>query len=197
MAQWRAFGHDIEENTKTARQLIREAKQSEADMVLFPECFLTSYQFPAVCGTLPPLEEVQETPEFQAWKDHAIGEDDSHLEQIRCLARDLRIGVTITAFSKGHDLPQNSAWLIGRGGEILLKYSKVHTCDFSLERFPECGRGFDVCTFDDVKIGLMICYDREYPRAPESYLEAIRRYREQEDLGKYRKPMAYWRQKMK
>lgn len=66
MVQWRACSQDIEENTKTACQLMREAKQSETDMVLFPECFLTSYQFPAVCETLPPLEEVQKNPEFQA-----------------------------------------------------------------------------------------------------------------------------------
>lgn len=280
MVQWRACSQDIEKNTKTACQLMREAKQSETDMVLFPECFLTSYQFPAVCETLPPLEAVQKNPEFQAWKACAIGEDDPHLEQIRALARDLHIGVTITAFSKGHNLLQNSAWVIGRDGEILLKYSKVHTCDFALERFLESGSGFDVCAFDDVKIGLMICYDREYPEsarelmlagaeiilvpndcgamaprlrelsvramenmvgiamanppgigmghscaydpmvwdeeggsrdnemvvADENYqglvyadfdLEAIRRYRKQEDLGKYRKPMAYWRQKMK
>lgn len=166
--------------------------------------------------------------------------------------------------------------MIGRDGSILLKYSKVHTCDFSDEQYLESGDEFPVCTFDDVRIGVMICYDREYPesarqlmlggaelilvpndcqtmgprlrelsvRAMENMvgiamanppgeqmgcscaydpmvwdeeglalenekfvaaphfeglacvdfdMEAIRQYRQREDLGKYRKPMAYQR----
>ena len=34
---------DIEQNTITAKKLIREASTNGADLVLFPECFLTVY----------------------------------------------------------------------------------------------------------------------------------------------------------
>lgn len=70
-------------------------------------------------------------------------------------------------------LPGNNAGLlqaiitmaIDRDGSIILKYSKVHTCDFDLERYLESGKEFKVCHFDGICIGVMICYDREYPES--------------------------------
>ena len=47
----------------------------------------------------------------------------------------------------------------------MIKYSKVHTCDFNWERNLECGDRFEVCQFDEVCIGVMIGYDREYPES--------------------------------
>lgn len=276
LVQYRACGQSIEENTRKACEFIRQAAEEQADMVLFTECFLTTYQFPSVCESLPPQEELLQDAAFTAWRDRAITEEDPYLEKICDLARELGIGVVITAFSRGERLPQNSAWVIGRDGNRLMKYSKVHTCDFSQERYLESGDRFPVCTFDDIRIGVMICYDREYPesarqlmlggaelilvpndcgtmgprlrelsvRAMENMvgiamanppgdqmgcscaydpmvwgedgqamenekfvadphfeglvcvdfdMEAIRQYRQREDLGKYRKPLAYGR----
>ena len=71
----------------------------------------------------------------------------------------------VTALTRGERKPRNTAFLIGRDGEILLKYDKVHTCDFSLESCLENGEAFFVCDFEGVKLGVMICYDREYPES--------------------------------
>jgi predicted amidohydrolase len=76
-------------------------------------------------------------------------------------AKELNIGIVITGYTKGINRPQNSAFVISKNGEILMKYSKVHTCDFSDERMLECGDQFKVCDFEGIKIGIMICYDRE------------------------------------
>lgn len=43
--------------------------------------------------------------------------------------------------------------------------TKVHTCDFADEACLESGSAFRVCDFDGIKIGIMICYDREYPES--------------------------------
>lgn len=48
---------------------------------------------------------------------------------------------------------------------MLLKYSKVHTCDFADESCLESGTAFEVRTFHGIRIGIMICYDREYPES--------------------------------
>ena len=48
---------------------------------------------------------------------------------------------------------------------LVMKYAKVHTCDFADEKVLESGTEFKVCDFDGVKIGIMICYDREYPES--------------------------------
>ena len=46
---------------------------------------------------------------------------------------------------------------------------KVHTCDFDMEAALTPGDDFYVCTLDtakgDVRIGAMICYDREFPES--------------------------------
>ena len=45
----------------------------------------------------------------------------------------------------------------------------MHTCDFGDERALTAGRAFHVCELDtaagDVKVGAMICYDREFPES--------------------------------
>ncbi|MDE7048487.1 MAG: carbon-nitrogen hydrolase family protein, partial [Lachnospiraceae bacterium] len=50
-----------------------------------------------------------------------------------------------------------------------LIYAKVHTCDFDVERNLTPGEGFDVATLStavgEVKVGAMICYDREFPES--------------------------------
>ena len=46
-----------------------------------------------------------------------------------------------------------------------MKYSKVHTCDFADERDVESGKEFKVCDFEGIQLGIMICYDREFPES--------------------------------
>lgn len=40
---------DVEYNSRLVERLIRDSKANGADVVLFPECFLTSYSAPNVC----------------------------------------------------------------------------------------------------------------------------------------------------
>lgn len=249
LVQYHASGQSIGENTEKACEFIRQAAAEQADMVLFTECFLTTYQFPAICETLPPLEEIRRDPSFAAWRNAAIADEDPHLAKIRALAGQLQIGVVITAFSRGRQLPRNTAWVIGRDGSILLKYSKVHTCDFSDEQYLESARqlmlggaelilvpndcqtmgprlrelsvramenmvGIAMANPPGEQMGCSCAYDpmvwdedglalenEKFVAAPhfeglacvDFDMEAIRQYRQREDLGKYRKPMAYRR----
>lgn len=163
IVQYDANEPDIAFNTDVAVGYIKEAKSNGADIVLFPECFLSAYCIPDICEELYPIEEIKDNPEFIDWCNRAVTENEEHVLKIRELAKELNVGVVITAFTKGEKYPQNSAFVIDRNGEIILKYSKVHTCDFDWERYLESGQEFKVCEFDGVKIGVMICYDREYP----------------------------------
>ncbi len=165
MVQYDANEPDIDFNTKVAMKYIKEAKESGADIVLFPECFLTAYCCPDIVEELLPLEELENDSDFIDWCNSAVTEEEEHVLQIRKLAKELQIGVVITAFTKGEKYPQNTAFIIDRNGDIILKYSKVHTCDFDWERYLESGQEFKVCEFDGVNIGVMICYDREYPES--------------------------------
>lgn len=137
---------DYNRNVNIGIDAIKEAKNLGADIVLFPECFITGYSLPIT-------------------KEKAILDNSDYVKEFCNIAKDLSIGVVITAFTKGIDKPQNSAFVIDRNGNIIMKYIKVHTCDFSDEKCLEGGKEFKVCEFDGVKIGIMICYDREYPES--------------------------------
>ena len=142
--QMRSVNQAYDENIKTIMDKMAEAKRSGADILLLPECFITGY-------------------DLTIDNDSAI--DDGDLTPLCKQARNLGIGLVATAVTIGKYNPQNSAFVIGKHGEILIKYSKVHTCDFADEKVLEPGTEFKVCSFDGVKIGIMICYDREYPES--------------------------------
>jgi predicted amidohydrolase len=64
---------------------------------------------------------------------------------------------------------RNTAVLIDRTGDVRLVYAKVHTCAFDLENVLEPGDSFPVAELvtesGPVKVGIMICYDREFPES--------------------------------
>ena len=142
--QMRSVNRAYEENTKIVIDKMIEAKNNNADILLLPECFITGYDLTI--------------NNQQALTDRDI-------QPLCDKAKELGIGLVATALTKGNNNPRNSAFVISKNGEILMKYSKVHTCDFADERALESGSEFKVCDFDGVKIGIMICYDREYPES--------------------------------
>ena len=142
--QMRSVSREYESNIKTIIKFMAEAKQEGADILLLPECFITGY-------------------DLTIDNDSAMTEVD--LSPLCEQAGKLGIGLVATALSKGEHHPQNAAFVIGKDGKILMKYAKVHTCDFADEKVLEPGTEFKVCDFDGVKIGIMICYDREYPES--------------------------------
>lgn len=144
--QMRSAVRDKAGNTKTIISKMEEAAKEGADILLIPECFLTGY--------VMPIENSE-----------ALADDDESIIEISKAAKELGVGVVVTTFTKGQNKPQNSAFVIDKNGDILMKYSKVHTCDFADEKCLESGNEFKVCDFHGIKLGIMICYDREYPES--------------------------------
>ena len=142
--QMRSVNREYESNIKTIIKYMSDAKQNGADILLLPECFITGYDLTI---------------------DNASAITENDLAPLCEKAKELRIGLVATALTKGKSNPQNSAFVISKDGKILMKYAKVHTCDFADEKVLESGTEFKVCVFDGVKIGIMICYDREYPES--------------------------------
>lgn len=165
LIQSKSDEYDIVKNVEVGIKYVKEAKANGADIVLFPEAWITSYSFPEVLDDLPDLKVIEGESNFEQWRERAISDSSVYLEAFRNIAKELSIGIVITSLTKGTKLPKNSAFLIDRSGTVVFKYDKVHTCDFSLERYIEGGDGFHVGNFDDYSIGIMICYDREYPES--------------------------------
>ena len=142
--QMRSRNREMEPNISTIIEKMKEAKSNHADLLLLPECFITGY-------------------DLTIGNESALTQED--LLPLCEKAKELQIGVVATAITQGDEKPQNAAFVIGKNGEILMKYAKVHTCDFADEKALASGDEFKVCDFGGVKLGMMICYDREYPES--------------------------------
>lgn len=160
MIQKTAVALDEEKNRLLALEYCRQAKQLGADIALFPEMWSTAYACPKSFSS----------GDIEEWRSHALPENSLYLTSLCQMAKELKMGIVATCMSEGTPLAQNTAYIIGPDGSILLKYSKVHTCDFSMEGYLEPGDGFYVCDYplpdgDSVRLGVMICYDREFPES--------------------------------
>lgn len=144
--QKRSINEQIDKNIETIIMAMEEASENHADILLLPECFITGYDLPMSY-------------------EKSIADNDIRIAKICENAKKYKIGVVLTAFTKGSKQPQNSAFVINKSGNILMKYSKVHTCDFADERDVESGKEFKVCDFEGIQLGIMICYDREFPES--------------------------------
>lgn len=130
------------------------AKKLGADIALFPEMWSSGYCIPENIGEL---------------KNLAIAEDSDFVCEFKTLAKKLEMAIGVTFLEKCEPLPKNTIMLFDRHGKLALKYSKVHTCDFGEEARLSAGDDFFVADVEtgigNVKIGSMICFDREFPES--------------------------------
>ena len=145
----------VEGNLEKGITACKEAKSQGADIALFPEMFSIGYDIYD-----PPAEE---------WTTRAIPADDDFVQSFGRLSAELDMAIGITFLEKHDPKPLNTLVLFDRYGRQAMKYSKVHTCDFSAEAALSSGDGFKVCDLDTVhgmvKVGAMICFDREFPES--------------------------------
>ena len=164
LVQKKAVPNNKNSNLELAIQYIKEASGLGADLVLFPEMWSNGYAPPFDGAFDNPTDPAFEK-ERKAWLDSAVTIDSDYVAAIQGAAAKYKVGVCATFLSKTEDKFQNTAIIIDRGGNILLNYAKVHTCDFSLEKLLKHGDAFQVCDFEGVQLGVMICYDREFPES--------------------------------
>lgn len=165
LCQLASTGPDPGANLEMARAACAEAARGGADVVVFPELWQIGY---SPC----PDEPVARS----AWQRLALGPDDPWILAMRDTARTLGLAVVVTYLERWPGSPRNSALLVDRHGEPVLCYAKVHTCDFAMEAALTPGHSFDVATLDTragpVEVGVMICYDREFPEAARELMLA-------------------------
>jgi predicted amidohydrolase len=158
LVQARSHGADPDVALREGERACREAARAGADVVLFPELWQLGY---ASCPAEPAPRA--------AWLAHATTLDGPFVSHFRELARELGVAIVITYLEDWPGGPRNTATLIDRHGEPVLTYAKVHTCDFGMEAALTPGDGFRVAELDTragtVRVGLMICYDREFPES--------------------------------
>jgi predicted amidohydrolase len=158
LLQLRSPGADPGRALAEGDRACRQAATLGADIALFPELWQIGYQW---------WDDPAEARESYSLLATDIGGD--FVRHFRDLARELEMAIVITYLRRTDGLPLNSATLFDRSGRPVLTYSKVHTCDFSIEAGLEPGSGFAIATLETgsgpVEVGIMICYDREFPES--------------------------------
>lgn len=145
----------LEGNLKKGMECCRKARENGADIALFPEMWSNGYN---ICDR--PAGE---------WREEAVSADSDFVNAFQSLAKELDMAVGITLLEKQEGAPRNSLVLFDRFGERKFVYAKVHTCDFGAEQDLTPGDDFYVTVLNtacgEVKVGAMICYDREFPES--------------------------------
>ena len=123
------------------------AKADGADILLLPELFLTGYNLGKTLA--------------RTLAGEVAG---AMLDQARQIAKDEGIALVFGYPELVGDKVANAAMFVSAEGETLLNYRKAHLYgDLDRQMFEVLGDTFPVITYRDWKIGLMICYDTEFP----------------------------------
>lgn len=123
----------------------------DTDLIVFPELSVTGYD-----GTRREFWEMAETKE-EGESIAVLGE----------LAHKYKVYITYGYAEKEADVMYNSMIMLGRNGEIVQNYRKVHP--FGDEKKWCCsGDHFCLAETDFGRLGMMICYDTSFPEAAGS-----------------------------
>ncbi|MBX9299036.1 carbon-nitrogen hydrolase family protein [Chromobacterium piscinae] len=140
------------------RQWCEAAAADGAHLLLLPEMWSTGY-----------------APERMN-AAHAWDDDERMLAEISQLAAGLGLAIGFTYLARRDGALRNRLRLYGADGSVALQYDKVHICDFTdgTETALQGGDGF-VCADvalggETVRIGAMICFDREFPESGRSLM---------------------------
>ena len=156
LLQIAAAGYDQAANLETGLAACRRAAELGSDIALFPEMWNIGYAF--------------ERDDLEHWRAQAVSREGAFVGRFAGLAEELGLAIAITFLERGPGRPRNTLTLFDRRGREALTYAKVHTCAFDR---PEAaltpGDAFAVADLDTaagpVRIGAMICFDREFPEA--------------------------------
>lgn len=147
-------GNSRNEQLEIGKRACKKAKAIGAHIALFPEMWSDGYYIPQNQTELDKL---------------SISADSEFVCEFQALASQLNMAIGITFLEKHEPKPLNSIILFDRHGKEILHYAKVHTCDFDAEKMLCPGSGFYTADLDIdgdiVKVGAMICFDREFPES--------------------------------
>jgi 5-aminopentanamidase len=147
---------DKEANAALAERLVTRCAEAGAQLIVLPEGFLEGY--------------VVNEPGMASERFLALAEplDGPYVARFRALAR--RVGIWLLACfaERSQDLVYNTALLLDNTGEIAGKYRKTHVQSGGDWKFYAPGESLPVFATPWGPVGVMICYDRQFPEVPRA-----------------------------
>lgn len=147
---------DKEANLATAERLVSRCAEEGAELVVMPEGFLEGY--------------VVNEPGMTRERFIALAEpmDGPDVERFRGLARKRRVWLLACFAEREGDRAYNTALLLDSAGEIMGKYRKTHAQSGGDWRYYTPGEALPVFQTPWGPVGVMICYDRQFPEVPRA-----------------------------
>lgn len=146
---------NIKDNIEKGIEYCLKAKKENVDIILFPEMWSNGYNL--------------NDRLYEDLIEEAVTNENEYLKIFKNLAEKIQTSICITYLKKENNKLYNSLTLFDRFGKEVFTYSKVHTCDFGDEKVLSRGEDFYVEELDTIKgkikVGSMICYDREFPES--------------------------------
>ncbi|MCB2227833.1 MAG: carbon-nitrogen hydrolase family protein [Desulfarculaceae bacterium] len=127
-------------------EILRLASETEADLVVFPECASSGYVFDSAEEAMPYAETVP----------------GPFVDELIALAKAKKRNLAVGLLEKHEGKLYNSAVLITSQGETHL-YRKTHMPFIGLDRFTVPGENLGLFDTPLGKVGLAICYDWRFP----------------------------------
>jgi len=134
---------DKTENLLLCEEYIKEASLQDVDLIVFPEMTLTGF-----------TNNIKLAEDF---------ENSFTIKEFQKLAKENNIAIIFGIILKGKNKAKNSCIFVDKKGEVLGIYTKIHPFSFANEdKYFEAGDKIVKIDFENVKIGLSICYDLRF-----------------------------------
>lgn len=149
LVQFESKNLDVNYNISKAIRFINQAAEQNADLIVFPELFLTGYNMDLIGNQYYELAE-------------GLNGEIVSILQKQALHNNINIVAPIAFQDEVPGVIYNSAIVINRNGEINGVYHKTHLWADEKLYFKE-GTDLPVFEMDFGRIGIMICYDGGFP----------------------------------
>lgn len=149
IAIYQGEGHPagVAENLDVIRSSAITAARQGADLIIFPELFLTGYNIGSAAHSL------------------AEPADGPSCRKAAEIARQAGIALLYGYSERSQSGYYNSALLIDRRGTARAGYRKTHLFGSYEKKFFNPGDSLVVVELEGLNIGILICYDVEFPEA--------------------------------
>lgn len=143
-----------QQNIESMNRLAEAAKEQGAILAAFPECALQGYCYESREEAFG-LAQTVPGPATQA---------------LAATANRLDMHLVFGLLERDGDHLYNASVLIGPDG-IVGKYRKIHLPFLGVDRFVDPGQdGYRVFPVGDLKVGMIICYDGNFPESARSLM---------------------------
>ena len=140
---------DLEANLRTVNDFASRAKDSGAELIVFPEMVDTGYSMPMI-------------------QKHATSWNEGAVPQLQKMAKQLSLAIIAGVSDRDGAHIYNGQVFIDAGGNMRARYRKTHlvtAAPLDERHVFTPGDAFVFCKIGNFNAGLTICYDLRFPEA--------------------------------